>query len=678
MAVDLSEFATLAGNARDVVIAIDALGTVLAASVSAVAVMGYDLSLDIGRNIMEFIHPDDVALASSLLENSIEQIGQVTALEIRALHSDGTSMWVEALPRNLLSTHDVVLITIRDISQRREHEREQRAKEDRFRAVALAAPIAILSIDLAGNCQFVNQQWMQLSGQNAAQALNRGWLDVINRSDQRQILVLRDGVENANQGRMRLRIHDTRGDIRSTIGTWATLLDESGDKIGYVGTIQDITEREALEARLSHQATHDSLTGLPNRVILGEHLTKALASVRRSGEMIGVLFCDLDRFKVVNDSLGHDSGDRLLVSVADRLRSCVRAGDLLGRFGGDEFVIITSGHSDGESIAVVAERIRAAFDEPFEIGAGRPMRCTASLGVAHSSVGATPESLLRDADVAMYRAKENCRGGVAQFDERLRARALERLALERDLPHALANDELVLLYQPIVDAVSRQVRSVEALVRWDHPTRGRLAPEMFISVAEETGAILELGDWVLRRACVDLLDIADLKVNVNLSALQLHDHHLVDRVTRILTSTGFPPGRLVLEITESVLVADIEATIATLTRLKTLGIAIAVDDFGTGYSSLNYLSRLPVDSLKIDRSFVQGLGLPSGNDEIVRAVLVLAHALGLETTAEGVETVAQLETLQSLRCDLAQGFLFNQPLEHSALRELTSASSAKV
>jgi diguanylate cyclase (GGDEF)-like protein len=467
---------------------------------------------------------------------------------------------------------------------------------------------------------------------------------------------------------MDLKLHGHNGQHRSIIGRWSALFDTEGQRTGFVGTMEDVTERKTLEERLVHQATHDSLTGLPNRVILNEHLALSLARAKRTNERIGVIFCDLDRFKIVNDSLGHETGDRLLKAVARRMGSALRETDVVGRFGGDEFVVLVTGPDDS-AIRDAADRLQAVFAKPFDIGLGRPYASSGSIGIALSTPESTPETLLRDADVAMYRAKERGRGRAEEFDERLRARALDRLALISDLPDALANNELVLLYQPILGTPQCQLVSVEALVRWDHPTRGRLSPDVFIGLAEETGLILPIGDWILERACLDLLPADNVMLNVNLSALQVTDPGLVERIATALERTGFPGSRLMLEVTESVLMHNVEKTVETLHHLKALGVSIAVDDFGTGYSSLNYLSSFPIDSLKVDRSFIQGLGFHAENDkEIVRTVIALAHSLGLTATAEGVETDVQLTSLRLLGCDFVQGYLFDEPVTLEALR----------
>jgi diguanylate cyclase (GGDEF)-like protein len=481
-------------------------------------------------------------------------------------------------------------------------------------------------------------------------------------------------VRSSASGTFETSIKHTSGSLRTVVVRWTATTNPEGTRTGYVGTLDDITERKALEARLSYQATHDSLTRLPNRLILNEHLKTSLARARRSGEVIGVVFLDLDRFKIVNDSLGHETGDRLLEAVATRMSTVVRSTDVLGRFGGDEFVLITTDPPGTVVSQAITNRLNHVFDEPFDIGIGRPYHCTASLGVAWSAANSTPESLLRDADVAMYLAKERGRDVSDSYDDLLHSQALDQLALERDLPSAIANREMVLLYQPIVEAKSGKMHSVEALMRWDHPTRGRLSPEAFIALAEETDIIISLGDWALEKACTDVLSMSDVTLNVNISGKQVHDDQLVTRVARKLLETGFPPDRLVLEIAESVLVDDIESTINTLTQLKHLGVSIAVDDVGIGLNSLSHLSRFPVDFLKIDTSIVSELGHPSEQNEIARCAITLAHELGMQASAEGVETMAQLDALNILGSDSAQGFHFHQPLSIEAIHELHLAS----
>jgi diguanylate cyclase (GGDEF)-like protein/PAS domain S-box-containing protein len=662
------DFVRFAGNSSDVAIVIDSLGTILAVSHSVSLLLGYASDDQVGRNVVEYVHPDELDLAVGLLAAAKEIAGQTASISVKVKHAAGHWVPFEVLPLNLLSTDGFIVLTGRDVSERHRLQRQTESDEKRFRALATSAPVAIFHIDLDGNCEFVNDRWTELSGQVFNDALGQGWISIIDRQDQLKLASIRDGLENS--GMFSMSLHTKSGLLRSVVGRWTALFDEvDGRRTGYVGTIEDVTEQRALEALLMHQATHDSLTGLPIRVVLHEHLVHSLARAERGGHRVGAIFVDLDRFKVVNDSLGHEAGDRLLTAVASRMTSSLRATDIVGRFGGDEFVVIAEGKND-QWILELTARIQSIFVEPFELGIGQPYSCTASIGIALSVPGSTPETLMRDADAAMYRAKERGRGRAEQFDARMRERAVDRLALESDLRRAVSADELVVLYQPIVRSAGRSLTAVEALVRWNHPVRGLLSPEAFIGIAEETGLILPLGDWILERACRDLADADNVTLNVNLSARQFHDELLVDRITDLVGRTGFSPNRLRLEITESVLASNFDEAIGILGRLKSLGVSIAVDDFGTGYSSLNYLSKFPVDSLKIDRSFIQGLGSQSGDSHIVRTVIALAHALDLTATAEGVETEGQLAELCSLGCDFAQGYFFDKPVSLERLRSV--------
>ena len=668
------DFVRFAGNARDIAIVIDGAGSILATSTSVERLIGYDAQTAASRNFVEFVHEDDIELTSELLATTHGREGKTVLVNVRLQHARGHWVPFEVSPLNLLSTEGVIVLTGRDITDHVDREREHSAAASRFQALAKSAPIAIVRLAIDGQCDFVNDRWTELSGQAFEEALGLGWTDVIERRDLRKLIDIRD--QPTQSGELELTLHGRHGRRRSVIGRWTVVLDDRGDPTGFVGTMEDVTDRKALEARLLHQATHDTLTGLPNRVILSEHLSQFLSAAGRTGDRIGVVFCDLDRFKIVNDSLGHETGDRLLISVARRLTATLRGYDIVARFGGDEFVVLTSVRNDSD-IHDVTQRLQAIFAQPFEIGIGYPYPCTASIGIALSEPHSTPETLLRDADVAMYRAKERGRGRSEQFDDRLRERANDRMNLITELPLAVSQNQLVVLYQPIVRTIDGSLSSVEALMRWDHPTRGRLSPDTFIEGAEESGLILAFGDWILDRACNDLLDVDPIKLNINLSGCQVRDAGLVSRIAESLERTRFPPARLVFEITESVLVHDIDATVSTLQQLKSLGVSIAVDDFGTGYSSLNYLSRFPVDSLKIDRSFVQSLGMPGvqsfekrrSDNEIVRSVIALAHALGMTATAEGVETPTQLSQLAALDCDFSQGYLFQEPQPIEALRQ---------
>jgi diguanylate cyclase (GGDEF)-like protein/PAS domain S-box-containing protein len=451
---------------------------------------------------------------------------------------------------------------------------------------------------------------------------------------------------------------------------------ERGQPAGAVVSFRDLTEH----AELTERALRDGLTGLPNRTLFVDHVKKALAHLERSPHLLAVLFIDLDRFKVVNDSLGHAAGDELLVAASERLMTSVRGHDTVARFGGDEFVVLCEYLADERDVVTVAERIVSAFSRPFTIE-GVEVSANASVGVTVTrDAGVAPDTLIRDADAAMYRAKEQGRGRYEMFDSAMRDRAMNRLQVESDLWRAIARDELVVHYQPKICLTDGRVVGVEALVRWAHPEHGLVPPGDFIPVAEETGLIVPIGAWVLEEACRKAQEwraarpqLEDLMLSVNLSAKQLNQSNLVDTVADILERTATPPHLLCLEITEGVLMNDVHSTTVTLEGLKSLGVAIAVDDFGTGYSSLSYLSRFPVDILKVDRAFVSDIGRGAEAWPIVAAVISLSKALGLSTVAEGVEREDQELALRELGCELAQGFRFARPRAPEILDELVAS-----
>ncbi len=434
-----------------------------------------------------------------------------------------------------------------------------------------------------------------------------------------------------------------------------------------------MTAHRELEAALQHQAHHDDLTGLPNRKPLIASLEAALATAQTTEQHVAVLFLDVDRFKVVNDSLGHHTGDDLIVAFAERLLAAVRPGDRAGRFGGDEFVVICPDVGDADELRELAEVVRRRVGGAFRLD-GEDVFVSVSIGAALSGDDASAGDLLRDADAAMYAAKAAGRDQVRLFDGSVRRRVVERLEVERELRRALERDELLLHFQPVVELPSGRVRGVEALVRWHHPQRGLLLPDQFLPVAEETGLIVELGSWVLHHACAEApawgLDVVTgepLPVYVNLSPRQLIDANLVGKVREVIDLTGVEPAAVHFEITEHALLADATTTRSTLHELRDLGVKLALDDFGTGYSSLAYLKHFPVDMLKIDKAFVDGLGDQKDDAAITAAIVDVAQRLGLVTVAEGVESVDQAEWLTALGCDLAQGFHYARPMGASEL-----------
>jgi len=438
---------------------------------------------------------------------------------------------------------------------------------------------------------------------------------------------------------------------------------------GWLATHEDITERQRSEGRIAHMARHDALTDLPNRVLLRERLEHELKRVKR-GECLAVLCLDLDQFKGINDSLGHPIGDELLKLVADRLRGCTREPDTVARLGGDEFAIIMTQMQEATDAAALSKRIRESIIRPYQIE-GHQIVTDISIGISVAPFDAVDaDPLLRNADMALYGAKADGRGTYRFFEPEMNTRMKTRRELEMDLRKALVGKEFELHYQPLVNLESNDVNAFEALLRWNHPRRGLISPADFIPVAEETGLIVPLGEWVLKSACYEAVDWPDhIKVAVNLSPAQLNNRNLLNVVIGALAETGLPARKLQLEITETVLLQNTFATLATLHELRKLGVQIALDDFGTGYSSLSYLRSFPFDKIKIDRSFIQDLSNGDQPVAIVQAVANLAKCLNMTSTAEGVETQQQMDMLQSMGCSEMQGYLFSRARPAKEIRQ---------
>jgi diguanylate cyclase (GGDEF)-like protein/PAS domain S-box-containing protein len=444
---------------------------------------------------------------------------------------------------------------------------------------------------------------------------------------------------------------------------------------GVILSMRDVSERQALEAELRHQAFHDALTGLANRALFEDRLAHALAGARRHGRPVAVLFLDLDDFKTINDSLGHVSGDELLRAVAIRIAGMVRVTDTAARLGGDEFAILVEIMDDAADAELIAGRLLEVIAHPFEI-AGRELRVSASIGLARSDGSTGVDELLRNADTAMYAAKESGKGLVQTFEPGMHERVLRRLELTGELQRALEENQFELDYQPIVELDTGAITGAEALVRWAHPTRGRLAPGHFIGLAEETGLIVPLGNWILNTACAQgarwqqEFPERALDINVNVSTRQLHDPDFPATVAAALEEAGLRPAQLVLEITESLLPDDSQQIIAQLTQLKAVGVRVAVDDFGTGYSALSRLQAYPVDFLKIDRSFIDGIENDPGKGQLVRGIVNLGESLHLQVVAEGIEEPDQADQLRRMRSPLGQGYLFSRPIDSERMAEL--------
>ncbi len=693
---------------------------------------------------------------------------------------------------------------MRDITARRAAEEALAKSEARFRSLAASSPTGIYQTDPRGAITYVNDRWCEITGRTIDDVAGEETEALVHPDDIDVVELLRDQlVQTGREVRSRFRFLRPDGDERSVATVTAPLTDDDGNIVGYVGTMEDVTrrdaaehersaaileatsdlvavtsrkgallyanaacreffgisdenladfqfepfspdwskrrymnetlpalraegiwhgdlawlrddeevpvsalyishyddagnlefvstisrdisDRKAFESKLEHQAAHDPLTGLPNRALLLDRVQVALARAERHGRAVAVLFLDLDHFKVVNDSLGHNLGDQLLVAAAERLTYALRPGDTVARFGGDEFVILCEDLTGERDATVVAERAERALSGPYQLDENE-VHITVSTGIALTDGGSeTADDLLRDADAAMYQAKERGRSRYELFDGRMRERAVDRLDVENGLRRALEQHELRLFFQPTVALPSRSIVGVEALLRWEHPERGLLVPTDFIHVAEEAGLMVPIGAWVLNQACrqmhrwqSSMPHLADLTLAVNLSARQLYQESLVYDIASVLEENLLDPGRIHLEITENVLMGDLQRSAETLSRLRALGVHIAVDNFGTGRSSLSYLRRFSVDQLKIDRCFVSGSSEDTDDWAVVAAIIGLADNLGVESVGEGVETADQLTELIRLGCDQAQGFHVAPPASGPNLEEFLAAKTLR-
>lgn len=646
------------------------------------------------RNVAELIHPDDRNAWNANMDRTA--VGDIPDDQDFRLHRpDGDIRWFHGHVKVTEWDEDRVAVmtgTVQDITERRRIEDDLRASRaevletvSRLDATLDSTADGILVVDRNGTVTGHNARFAEM-WRIPADLVERGNDDELRAFVLDQLVDPGTFVAKVNDLYARPEAESLDVAIEFKDGRVFERFSRpqrvSGKIVGRVWSFRDVTGRTRLEAQLSHQALHDPLTELANQTLFRDRLDHALQRMQRQEEPIAVLFLDLDDFKNVNDSFGHTAGDDLLREVAGRIRSCLRAADTAARLGGDEFAVLLEDLVDVERAVEVAQRLLAALVDPFTVG-DREVFVSASVGIAHSSSDSSPDQLLRNADLAMYAAKHSGKKRYELFAPEMHSAAIERVEIESDLRRALERDELVLDYQPIVSVDTGRIVAVEALVRWNHPERGLLAPDAFIPHAEKSDLIDGIGAWVLETACLQMrawqLEHAHgqaLSLSVNVAPRQLRDPAIVDLVTRTLERSGLSPGCLVLEITENAMMQDTELALERLTALRALGLRLAVDDFGTGHSSLSYLQQFPIDVVKIDRSFVTRIDQGAEESALGRAIVRLAGTLQLSAVAEGVETPSQLDQLRAVGCPMAQGFHLHYPTGAAAIGALLAEQGA--
>ena len=652
------------------------------------AMMGYSVEELLKTDFQTLTHPDDLPADLEYVKRLVAGEIQSYVMEKRYFHRDGQIICVSlsvSLVRDSAGKPLYFISQIEDVTQRKRAEEALRHSEARLSLALAAAGQGTYDADLAagGEVSFSAECATMLGYES--RAFKRSFESL-------QTMVHPEDCAEAVRARREYLSGDraeyrTTFRLRTAAGDWKWVLclgaiverDAQGRPSRLVGTYTDITERKEHEDRIEYLATHDALTGLANRNLLDDRLNQAIARTNRTGRcLLAVLFLDLDRFKVVNDSLGHQLGDLLIKEVAARLCNSMRSSDTVARRGGDEFVVLVEGLTEPDDVLAVAHKIQAAVAEPFAI-AGNEIFTTVTIGATiYPTDGVTIERLLANADGAMYRAKLEGGGGFGFYTAELGQRTIERFTMERALRQALDRNEFELYYQPQVQLADGKIVGVEALIRWHQPEFGFVLPARFIPLAEDTGLIVPIGEWVLRTASDQLArwrtqGLPKVRMAVNASARQFWQGSLIKVVRELMTQGSFDPTDLEIEVTESVIMRDVAQTIRLLTALKDLGVLITIDDFGTGYSSLAYLRRLPLQRLKVDQSFVHEIGISPGADELVRQIIDLAHAMDLVVVAEGIETAEQLNLLKIWNCDEGQGHHFARAMNAEACQALLAS-----
>ena len=607
-------------------------------------------------------------------------------LELEIVTAKGKHKWIRMVFAPSGDRGSVLKIcgSTQDITDRKRGEIMLFEQKERAQVTLHAIGDGVITSDACGRIDYLNPAAEKLTGWRTEAALNRPLMDVLNIVDPEEKLPLENPIaiavsEGSRQcGACCLIAQDGRSSAIEHSA--APIRGRDGSIIGAVLVLRDVSASQESLAKIAYQALHDGLTDLPNRTLAWDRLEQAIVAARRAGTIVGIFFLDLDRFKNVNDSLGHSSGDLILKQVAARLLSVTRSTDTVSRQGGDEFMVIMPGTNEHDHFADLAQKILDAVAAPYFVKQ-QEVSMTFSIGISvYPHDGSDASTLISNADAAMYNAKKGGRDNFQFYAPEMNDKAAKRLALEIQLRHAVARQEFVVHYQPKFNVIHKKLVGAEALIRWRHPESGLLLPANFIGIAEECGLIVQIGQWVTQEVCRQNLawlqrDLACVPISVNLSAIQFRNKSLVDSLRMLLEESGLPPGLLELELTESVIMQSSDTVIGTLQGLKALGVRLSIDDFGTGYSSLSYLKRFPIDTLKIDQSFVQDIAHDERDDAIIKAIIAMAHSLKMSVIAEGVETQEQFAFLAANDCDEIQGYYFSRPVPANVFEEMLRVHS---
>jgi len=638
---------------------------------------GYTDTELIGTYSLNNIYPDDREMVR---EEAIKCLKgeSFEPYEYRFVKKNNKVMWVfETITPIVYKEDRATLGSFMDITERKRIEKALRQSEEKYRTILESIQEGYFEVDLDGNFTFCNDSMSRLTGHSKEDLIGMNHKQLTNEETAKEVFQAFIDVYNTEEPSKGfdwqiIKKNGVEGYIEASV---TLQKDSSGKPTGFKGMIRDITERKRTEQQINYMATHDALTGLPNRLMFSQLLNHAIRSAQRHGKQLAVLFVDLDRFKVINDSLGHEAGDRLLKEMARRFKRSLRAVDVVGRLGGDEFIILTEEVDELSQIANVAHKILTTTIQPMVLQ-GEECRVTASIGISiYPGDGTDEQTLIKNADIAMYFAKEEGKNNYQFYSKDIQSQSNKRFSIETNLRRALERNELSLEYQAKVDFKTGMITGVEALLRWENPSLGSITPTQFIPVAEETGLIVPIGRWVMKTACAQNVawqsqGLPPVCMAVNLSLRQLMDDNLLEDIKTALVDSGMAPNLWELEITESMVMHNPARLIALLTDIKKLGVRLAIDDFGTGYSSLAQIKHFPIDTLKVDRSFIRNLSQDSDNQAITQAIIAMGKTLNLTVVAEGVETQAQEDFLRDHICDEMQGFHFSKPVAPDKFADL--------